>query len=181
MDMRSYLSFGGGVNSVALHLLFLEQGVKFESVFVNHQTDWPETYQYVAGFQWWLKSQGHRPITILNPGSLMAKCKEKRRVPSMMRWCTDHFKRRPIEKYIKKPCWMYIGYSVDESHRAKISSRKGIEYRWPLIENEIDWEGCIEIIRQAGLPVPGLDSGLPDVYPRCHRGPGRRAGLGRNC
>jgi hypothetical protein len=65
--MKKYLSYGGGVNSTAMYLLMLDQGIEFESVFVHHGTDWPETYQYVAGFQWWLKANGHKPITVLIP------------------------------------------------------------------------------------------------------------------
>jgi tRNA U34 2-thiouridine synthase MnmA/TrmU len=33
--MRNYLSFGGGVNSVAMMLLLLDEGIEFEAVYVN--------------------------------------------------------------------------------------------------------------------------------------------------
>ena len=46
--MKEYLSFGGGVNSTALMLLLLDEGIEFESVFVNHGGDYPETYEYVT-------------------------------------------------------------------------------------------------------------------------------------
>jgi len=49
--MKNYLSFGGGVNSVALYLYLLDQKVEFEAVFVDHGTDWPETYDYVEMFK----------------------------------------------------------------------------------------------------------------------------------
>lgn len=35
-QMKNYLSFGGGVNSVALYLLMEDMGIEFEAVFVNH-------------------------------------------------------------------------------------------------------------------------------------------------
>ena len=158
--MRNYLSFGGGVNSVALHLLLLDQGVDFESVFVNHGTDWPETYDYVAGFQWWLKVNGHKPITILRPEYqgfqvLHEYCEDNKIMPATWpRWCTSRFKVRPIEKYYKKPCFQFIGIDAGESHRAKWHVSKSIENRWPLIENDIDRNGCIAIIKKYNLPVP---------------------------
>ena len=59
MQMKNYLSFGGGVNSVALYLHMLASGVKFEAIFVDHGADWPETYAYVNNF-----SEKY-PLTIL--------------------------------------------------------------------------------------------------------------------
>ena len=163
--MRNYLSFGGGVNSVALHLLLLEQGVDFESVFSYHGGDWPETYNYVAGFQWWLKKNGHRPITILKPdigtvekerfSNIYDFYKFKKCVPSVFsRICTKRFKIEVIHKYAKKPCFMMIGIDKGEEKRAKIKSDGKIEYRWPLLEQEICREGCKEIIHRYSLPLP---------------------------
>jgi len=162
--MRNYLSFGAGVNSVALYLLMVEQGIEFEAVFVNHGTDWPDTYNYMAGFQWWLKSQGFKPVTILNPiknlrgikhANLYDYAMTARMVPTTyFRWCTKEWKVLPIMKYYKKPCFNLLGIDAGESHRAKITTTKGVENRYPLIENEIDRDGCIEIIKKHGLPVP---------------------------
>lgn len=158
--MRNYLSFGGGVNSVALHLFMLDQGIEFESVFVNHGTDWPETYQYVAGFQWWLKANGYPPITILRPlvqnhTTLIGYYEWKRKVPSIMRRdCTDKFKIRTLQRYQKAPCFVHLGIDAGEAKRARISTRNGMENRYLLIEHDIDREGCVKIIKDHGLPIP---------------------------
>jgi hypothetical protein len=157
--MRNYLSFGGGVNSVALHLLMIEQGIEFESVFVHHGTDWPETYQYVAGFQWWLKANGHKPITVLFPSkkhkTVLAKCEAYSMVPHMRtRWCTVQFKIDVCLAYYQKPCFQFIGFSTDEAKRARISIDAGVENRWPLLEHEISREGCKKIIAANDLPIP---------------------------
>lgn len=164
--MKNYLSFGGGVNSVAMYLLLVDQGMKpgnpdkgFEAVFVDHGTDWPETYEYVEMFK------SKYPLTILKPdirtkegyifNNLYDWCYFKKMFPNrVLRWCTDHFKRRPLTKYHQKPCFVMIGYSSDETHRAKIKSENGQELRWPLIENEIDRVGCKKIIKKHNLPVP---------------------------
>ena len=145
---------------MAMQILMIKEGVDFESLFVNHGTDWPETYHYFDFFQDWLKREGHRPITVLKPEVegfqvLYDFLKHWKIVPTMKhRTCTGKFKVRPVYKHVDKPCFMMIGIDAGESKRAKIATRKGIENRWPLIEYDIDREGCKEIIKAAGIPVP---------------------------
>lgn len=165
--MKNYLSFGGGVNSVAMMLMLLDQGVDFEAVFCHHGTDWPETYDYVAGFQWWLKDSGHKAITVIRPDVNTVEGRRfsvlydyfyfKKIFPARMsRMCTDRFKQTPLKKYYKQntPCFVNIGIDSGESHRAKIYHDKGIEYRYPLVENDIDRDGCKQIILDHGLMPP---------------------------
>jgi hypothetical protein len=152
--MKNYLSFGGGVNSVAMMLLLLDEGVEFEAVYVDHGCDWPETLEYVAMLQTSYK------ITVLTPQvegftNLYEYLWSKGKIPMRFpRWCTVDWKSLPLSKYYEKPAWVNIGYASDESHRAVITSEKGFEYRFPLIEREITRAGCIEIIKSHGLPVP---------------------------
>ncbi|MBU0706732.1 phosphoadenosine phosphosulfate reductase family protein [Patescibacteria group bacterium] len=164
--MKKYLSFGGGVNSVAMMLMLLDQKDDFEAIFVDHGTDWPETYEYFDMFKGWLKEHGHKPVTVLKPAH--SKNEEgnkfdnlydfsffRKMVPSTFRrWCTAEFKVKPIYKYCETPCFMLIGIDFGEIKRAKISSEKGAENRYPLIENEVDREGCKKIIIDHGLPIP---------------------------
>ena len=153
--MKNYLSFGGGVNSVAMYLMLMDQGVEFEAVFVDHGSDWPETYEYVKYFI----STGH-PITILKPdvencASLLEYCHKYRMTPSRIhRWCTDKFKVGVVYKYVDRPCFMFIGIDAGEANRAKINSNKGVENRWPLIEWGVDRDGCKRLITKAGLNMP---------------------------
>ena len=79
--MKNYLSFGAGVNSVALYLLMQDLGIQFEAVFVDHGGDWPETYEYVEYFV----ATG-RPVTVLTPDyqgckTLLQFCKKKQNDP----------------------------------------------------------------------------------------------------
>ena len=163
--MRNYLSFGGGVNSVALHLHLIDLEIEFESIFVHHNTDWPETYQYLELFQGWLEKNGYPPITILIPDveptektegfdDLYQYCLYKKIIPNYFRWCTDKFKLRTIYRYVKTPCFMMIGFDYDEQHRARINHKNGVENRFPLIESEIGRKDCEKIIRDHGLPIP---------------------------
>jgi len=163
--VKNYLSFGGGVNSVAMMLMLLDQGVEFEAVFVNHGTDWPETYEYVDMLQGWLKDNGHKQITVLKPrvrtidGRVFENLYDyyayKKVFPmTMSRACTSRFKIRPIYKYVKIPCFMMIGFAKEEERRVSINHERGVENRYPLIENEIDRHGCKEIIKKNQLPIP---------------------------
>jgi len=158
--MKHYLSFGAGVNSVALHLLMIDEKYDFESVFINHGTDWPETYEYFGIFQSWLITNGHKPVTVIKPdfgccSSLIEYCIQKTMLPhTRLRWCTSRFKVEPFQKYVTTPCFVHIGIDADESKRAKISSTNGMENRYLLLEHNIDRDGCKELIVSHGLPVP---------------------------
>jgi len=155
--MKQYLSFGGGVNSVALFLYLVDQREDFEALFVDHGTDWPETYEYLEMFQGWLKEKGVPLITVLTPklGNLYDYCLNHATTPSMrFRWCTDKFKLRPIYSYVTRPCFQLIGIDASEAKRAKLSVHKGVENRFPLIEAGINRTGCKKIIEAKGLPVP---------------------------
>jgi hypothetical protein len=144
-----------------------DQKQDFEAVFVNHGTDWPETYEYLDMLQGWLEKKGLPKITVLKPlrkiktpfeasfDNLYDFCWAKKMFPvRMRRWCTYDFKVMVLNKYHIKPCFTLIGFAFDEAHRAKLSVRDGEELRYPLIEYEITRPGCVEIIRKAGLPVP---------------------------
>lgn len=150
-----YLSYGGGVNSTALLVLY-ENKID-EVVFANHGGDYPDTYDYVK----YMERRGF-PITVIRPDvegfdDLYNYCFHKRLVPSrMFRWCTDKFKIKPITKYLNKPSRVFIGFCVDETKRVKseFRYRKGIVVQYPLIKEGITREGCVQIIKNAGLKVP---------------------------
>jgi 3'-phosphoadenosine 5'-phosphosulfate sulfotransferase (PAPS reductase)/FAD synthetase len=162
--MKNYLSFGGGVNSVAMLLLMLDQEQNFEAVFVDHETDHPDTYKYVDFLQNWLVENGHDKITVIKPGlKRMGKVWNnlynfhfaRSLTPAARhRACTADFKVKPFYRYIDSPSWVMIGFAYDEAHRAKIATKNGVENRWPLIEHEITRQGCKEIIADHGLPIP---------------------------
>ena len=158
--MKNYLSFGGGVNSVALYFHLMENGTEFEAVFVDHGGDWPETYQYVKMFAdkyplTILKATVHRKKINKSWDSIIDFCTDRKMIPQQWpRWCTVDWKKDQINKYVERPCFMNIGIDSGESHRAKLSSKGRIEYRYPLIESEIDRQGCKDIINAHNLPVP---------------------------
>lgn len=164
--MKTYLSFGGGVNSVATMLLMLDGKWEFEATFVNHGGDWPETYEYFDMFQKWLADNGHQEITVLTPqvrtrgGRVFTKIYDyyyhKRVTPVVIsRGCTSRWKVEVVAKYFERPNFNCLGFDYGELHRASTTSAlPQSELRFPLIEHEIDREGCKELIKSKGLPVP---------------------------
>lgn len=157
--MKKYLSFGGGVNSTALLILLTERGEKFETIFVDHGGDYPSTYAYIK----YLKSKGFE-ITVLKPdvkghSTIYDYSFKNQIIPSRrFRWCTDKFKIRPILRYIKKPCDMFIGFDAGESKRTFTSSakflKKDVRYLYPLIEAGMNRGDCINLIKGQNLDVP---------------------------
>lgn len=164
--MKNYLSFGGGVNSVAMMLYLLDEGWDFEAVFVNHGTDWPETYEYLDMFQEWLDKKGVQPIMVLKANYFRKKDNMSfenlydysfhyKMVPSFMRrWCSRLFKADVVNGYVKKPCFMLLGFDMGETSRADYSCEIGIENRFPLIEAEFTRADCKNYIKRHGLKIP---------------------------
>ena len=151
---RNYLSFGGGVNSVALYLMLQHQGEEFEAVFVDHGADWPETYDYVD----YLIKRGFK-ITIIKGERrglpLYEYCMKYKIMPSgRLRWCTEEFKVNPLHDYFKKPCIDMIGIDAGEKHRAKHRGGEDIFVDYPLVDAGFDRNDCIELIKEHGLKVP---------------------------
>lgn len=152
---RTYLSFGGGVNSTALMLLLLDRGEEFEAVYADHGCDWPDTAQYVE----MLQRKGYQ-ITVLETrrgGLPLYQYYWKYRIIPMraFRHCTDHFKSRPIDAYVETPCVMYLGIAADEAGRAaRYGTKEGQDWQFPLLDERLDRSACEQIIRKHELAVP---------------------------
>lgn len=145
--MKTYLAMGFGKNSTAAYFL----GGFDEAVFIDTGCEYPETYNYIDKFI------GKYPVTIIKPdgGSLYEYSWKYKMVPATWpRWCTIHFKIKPHIKYVEKPSFKILAFSTDEAKRAKISIDGDIENRFTLLENDISRNGCEQIIKDAGLPVP---------------------------
>jgi hypothetical protein len=145
--MKTYLSFGAGVNSTAAFFL----GGFDEAVFCDTGSEYPETYEFINKFIAKYK------LTIIKPknGSLYEYSWKYKMVPATFpRWCTVNFKIKPFADYVDRPSFKSLAFSTDEAKRAKLSIENDIEHRFPLLENEISRKKCKEIIKDAGLPIP---------------------------
>ena len=159
MNYAEVLSFGGGVNSVALAIMAINDGWRGEIVFSDTGAEWPETYCFMDYFQReWLRPRGfevvrlgpkqtHQSDKSIGVYSLIDYCEARGLIPfPAMRWCTINWKVRPVEQYRNGKSQM-LGIAADEAHRKVDAVR-------PLVEAGVTREGCIEIIEVEGLDVP---------------------------
>jgi len=156
--VKQYLSYGAGVGSTALlcHMLDDVRCGSVEVVFCDHGADWPETYEYVE----YIRRTLNIKITVLKveiQGSigLYNYYKDYNTIPFYRyRICTDKSKIRPFNKYVERPCKVYLGITWDERKRAKLNKTKTIESLYPFVEEKINRDQSIKIIENMGLEVP---------------------------
>jgi hypothetical protein len=153
-----FLSFGGGVNSVAT-LLLLKPRVL---IFADTGDEYPETYAYISQYVLpFVQVYGGDFVVVRNKTykSLRDQAISERIIPvRLYRWCTDKWKIRPIREYLKRgallPCVQMIAIDAGESHRARPSDRSEIINRFPLLERGLDRDDCLAIIEKHGWPGP---------------------------
>lgn len=167
--MKTILSLGAGVNSVALLVLKAQGKVEFdEAVFADTGNEQPETYEYWQNVIIPFCFDNNINLARINKqGKVLYDDNfEKHIIPTrQFRSCTDKFKIRVIKKYAlakygdEDRVIFMIGFASDEKHRAENCTLDNRQY--PLIELNIDREGCKRVIRevemndnQKGLPVP---------------------------
>ena len=164
MVERHILSFGGGVNSVALMILLLKEGMPFdEAIFADTGGEVPETYEYLAIAKDYLADHGV-PFTVVSKKgrSLYDTAWERRVFPSAIwRWSTRDFKITPILRHYRSlgcPINQYLAIAWDEIHRMKDSRVEYVTNLYPLIDRRLTRAGCIALIQEAGLPIPQRSS-----------------------
>jgi hypothetical protein len=160
--VRKILSLGAGVNSTALLVLKELGKVDFESVvFSDTGGEHPETYEFLDRvIRPYCDKLGVELFYIKRDGQpLYETYLEKRIIPTRMyRHCSDKFKIQPLKKfamsnYPNQDIQFIIGFCKGEEHRAeKFCLSKFASF--PLIDLGIDREGCKQLIKDAGLPVP---------------------------
>lgn len=159
-EPRHILSFGCGVNTAALMVFLIKKEMPLdEAVFADTGGELPETYSYLEVAKKYL-AEHDVPLTIVRStaGTLYDTCRRRSVFPSKMwRWSTRDFKVYPIHRYyatLGAHVNEYLGIAYDEIERMKSSKDSNITSIFPLVDHRITREGCVAIIRQAGLPVP---------------------------
>jgi len=161
-EYAEILSFGAGVNSVALAIMAINDGWREEIIMSDTGCEWPETYSYLDYFEReYLQPKGFEVVKLKGmpwqrygggkhnmPGcSLIEYCEVANMIPfATRRWCTAEWKVKPMRRYADGRQDM-IGIAADEAHRAVDAVR-------PLVEAGVTREGCIKIIEAEGLDVP---------------------------
>ena len=156
------LSFGAGVNTVALMVMLLRDKAPLDGVvFADTGGETPDTYESVEAARSYL-GEFQIPFTIVQARprdtDLYGTAMRRRVIPSVQwRWCTRDFKVRPIHRYYRtlgRHVNQYVGIAYDEIHRIRDSRESYVTNLYPLVDRRLTRQGCIDIIAQAGLPVP---------------------------
>jgi len=159
-ETHHILALSGGKDSTALAIYMRDKVRQMKYVFCDTGYELKETYDYLKRVEAFLG----KPITRLTPdGITFDDLLEMRNgfLPSpQVRWCTEHLKIKPYEKYIgDAKVISYVGIRSDESHRqGYISSKPNItssfseqcntKKRIPLLAKDIRgfkgkvWRNC---------------------------------------
>ena len=168
--MEKIISFGAGVNSVAMTIMLYKRGEIYPLVFADTMAEHPETYCYMDYFERaFLKPYG-MSIIKLHPVKTPEWFKGKARgrglydycikdhvIPFMkFRWCTADWKVKPILKYKQSYGFItsLVAFSYEEKHRAERTFRTDDIKEYPLINEHIDRVQCKKIILESGLQMP---------------------------
>ena len=156
------LSFGAGVNTVALMLMLIQEGQPLDGViFADTGGETPSTYESVEMAREYIEECGI-PFTIVRARpretDLYGTASRRRVIPSVQwRWCTRDFKVSPIHRYYRKlgrHINQYVGIAYDEIYRMKDSRETYVTNIYPLIDRRFTRQDCIDLISEAGLPIP---------------------------
>jgi len=160
-----YLSFGAGVQTTAILLMYPQ--IKFDEViFADTGSELPETYEYLEKYSKPFMEENGIKFTVVRANdkginSLEEYCLHYKLIPSMqIRWCTDKFKTKPIEKYLLSkpkedfPITGIFGISYDEAHRVKKPRYEWWLLEYPLVELKMTRQDCIKVIEKKGYPIP---------------------------
>jgi 3'-phosphoadenosine 5'-phosphosulfate sulfotransferase (PAPS reductase)/FAD synthetase len=159
-NKKYILSYGGGINSVALLLHILKNDKPLDEViFADTGAELPDTYSYTSKIQKFLKDYDIPFQIVKSRGDdLYKRCYRRRVIPSQIwRWCTRDLKIRPIYAYyrsLKTHINQYLGISYEERDRYRESGVNYVSNIFPLIESEITRDNCIDLINDANLDLP---------------------------
>ena len=154
------LSFGAGVNTVALMVMLVRDEAPLDGVvFADTGGETPDTYRSVDVAREYLDGCQIPFAVVKAPKSdLYSRAMRRRVIPSVQwRWCTRDFKVNPIHRYyrnLERHVNQYIGIAFDEVHRMRDSRVPFVTNLYPLIDERLTRQDCIDIIAEEGLPIP---------------------------
>ena len=157
---RHVLSFGCGVNTVALMVHLVNERMPFdEAVFADTGGELPETYEYLKIASDYMRLHGKKLTVVRSKnGTLHETCARRKVVPSQVwRWSTRDYKITPIHAYYRSlgvHVNEYMGIAYDEITRMKRSAEPYITTLFPLIDAKMTRADCVNLIEKEGLPVP---------------------------
>ena len=155
--MRHVCGISGGKDSSALavYLGRMRPDLEIEYFFCDTGAELPETYEYLIR----LETVLGKPIARLNAERGFDHWFEVYRgmLPSpQVRWCTRMMKIAPLEAWIgDDPTTSYVAIRADEaSRKGYVSTKPNITSVFPFVEEDVDHEGVLRILDDAGIGLP---------------------------
>lgn len=164
MSLPLLASWGLGVNSTAMIIGMVEHNEPPDFVIsADTKAEKPESYEFRLEFEEWMRNHNIAYVEVSKKGeTLEDDCLRRKALPSVAygwKTCSDRYKRRPIQSWIKAmygSCAnvrMAIGIDAGEQHRVKADTNYA-ETLFPLIEWGWSREECVAAIKAKGLSVP---------------------------
>jgi hypothetical protein len=153
--VRHVCGISGGKDSSALAIYMRDRVPEMEYFFCDTGAELPETYEYLNKLEVVLG----KPIARLNADKGFDHWFEVYRgtLPSpQMRWCTKQVKIRPLEAWLgDDQAISYVAIRSDEKNRkGYVSTKPNISAVFPFVEADIDHEGVLRILDEAGVGLP---------------------------
>lgn len=154
-EPRHICGISGGKDSSALAVYLRDRVPNMEYFFCDTGAELPETYEYLGR----LEATLGKPIARLNALRGFDHWFEVFRgaLPSpQMRWCTRNMKIKPIEEWVgDEEVVSYVAIRADEANRkGYVSTKPNITTVFPFVEDDVDHEGVMQILADAGIGLP---------------------------
>lgn len=167
--MTDVMSYGGGVQTVAMvvlvargvlpppdHFIFADTGREVASTIAYADE---HVRPLLAGLGVELEVAPHSLATVdlyaQNGDLLLPVFTETGKLST---YCSTEWKQRPIERYLRargvSSATFWLGFSLDERHRARNRGRAPWKRTFPLLDLALTRSDCERLIADAGLPVP---------------------------
>ena len=180
------ISLGLGVQSTAMYMMsslgYIERAD--HAVFADPGAELPMTYEILNILRDWSKLNNGIPIHVTNEKNLYKDLLNQQNstgqrfasIPAfsenggmIRRQCTKEYKIDPVIKEIRKLYGLkprkrmpmtevWLGISMDEIERVKVSQLPRVEYYYPLIEERMSRSECIQFFKDRSFPVPPKSS-----------------------
>ena len=180
------ISLGLGVQSTAMYMMsslgYIERAD--HAVFADPGAELPMTYEILEVLRDWAKYNNGIPIHVNAEKNLYKDLLNQTNstgqrfasIPAfsenggmIRRQCTKEYKIDPVIKEIRKlyglkprkrmpMTQVWLGISMDEIERMKVSQLPRIEYYYPLIEERMSRSECISFFKDRNFPVPPKSS-----------------------
>ncbi|WP_063129848.1 phosphoadenosine phosphosulfate reductase family protein [Nocardia fusca] len=152
--VRHVLGISGGKDSSALAVYMRDRVPEMEYFFCDTGAELPETYEYLNR----LEAALGKPIVRLNADRDFDHWMQvyQGTLPSpQMRWCTKNLKIKPLEEWVGDDRVIsYVAIRADENRLGYVSTKPNIEAVFPFREDDIDKDGVMRILDEAGIGLP---------------------------